>query len=113
MAVTMKQMSVLVATLGIVSFVLGVIAENKKVPIFIIAFFLHNFGVVLFISSDLLLLSFASFFSAINYLFAYVFYVWNKQNFILNGLITSLAIRVGFDLNCSSLNLILDSMNQV
>jgi hypothetical protein len=30
MAVTIKQMSLIVATLGVVSFVLGVVAENKK-----------------------------------------------------------------------------------
>ncbi|XP_057958870.1 uncharacterized protein LOC131151619 [Malania oleifera] len=30
MAVTMKQMSVIVATLGVLSFIFGVIAENKK-----------------------------------------------------------------------------------
>lgn len=31
MAVSMKQMSLVVSALGVLSFVLGVIAENKKV----------------------------------------------------------------------------------
>ncbi|KAJ9702261.1 hypothetical protein PVL29_004143 [Vitis rotundifolia] len=32
MAVTMKQMSVIVATLGVASFLFGIVAENKKPP---------------------------------------------------------------------------------
>lgn len=31
MAVTMKQMSVIVTTLGVASFIFGIVAENKKV----------------------------------------------------------------------------------
>lgn len=31
MAVTIKRMSIIVATLGVLSFIFGVIAENKKV----------------------------------------------------------------------------------
>lgn len=31
MAIGMKQMSMIIATLGVLSFIFGVIAENKKV----------------------------------------------------------------------------------
>jgi len=38
MAVSMKQMSLVVSALGVLSFVLGVIAENKKVQKKVVSF---------------------------------------------------------------------------